>query len=332
MRILLISTLLLFSFSTSLANEKLYNKLNKLYLTDQKQCMEQAKKVMKKKSQESIPYYFVSVIYYDKSKESQTLRGTYLQMYRAVTHAAKFEKYSGETERNLVHWNEHITSIKNRSQKLIATLNKNQLNDLSQNLTEQLSKVESIASHFKMEEDTDILEDLLVKNVNTETLKPDANFTKMEGHFYGLPTGSELIISASKTSEQEVLELINEERRKRHLPALIWNEELANASRYHAYDQGTQNYFSHTSNDRINDNLVSVGSTFSRIKRFYKGNPAGECIAAGNRSSEATFNQWKTSDGHAKIMFDSDARYVGIGFVQVEGSSHEYYWVLATGY
>lgn len=328
MRTLLISTLLLFSVSTSLANEKLYNKLNKLYLTDHKKCMEQAKKVMKKKSQESIPYYFVSVIYYDKSKESQTLRGTYLQMYRAVTNAARFEKYSGETERNLVHWDEHVTSIKNRSQKLIATLDKNQMNDLSQNLTEQLSKVESIASHFKTEEETD---DLLVKDINTETTVPEPHFTKTEGHFYGLPTGNERIVSADRTSEQEILKLINQERTKKHLPILVWNEDLANASRYHAYDQGTQNYFSHTSNDRINDNLVSVGSTFSRIRRFYKGSPIGECIAAGNKNPATTFNQWKTSDSHAKVLFDADVRYVGIGFVQVEGSPHEYYWVLATG-
>lgn len=328
MRTLLISTLLLVSISTSWANEKLYNKLNKLYLTDRTKCMEQTKKMIKKKSQESIPYYFASVIYYDKSKESQTLRGTYLHMYRAVANAAKFEKYSSEKERNLVHWDEHIASIKNRSEKLIATLDKNQMNDLSQNLTEQLSKVEVIASHFRMEEETD---DLLVKDIKVETLKPDAAFTKTANHFYGLPTGNELVVSSDRKSEQEILRLINEERTKRHLPVLIWNEELANASRYHAYDQGTQSYFSHTSNDRINGNLVSVGSTFTRIRRFYKGSPTGECIAAGNKKPESTFNQWKTSDGHAKIMFDADARFVGIGFVQVEGSPHEYYWVLATG-
>mgnify|MGYP006213460335 CR=1 FL=1 len=81
----------------------------------------------------------------------------------------------------------------------------------------------------------------------------------------------------------------------------------------------------------INDKLVIVGSTFDRIKRFYRGNAGGECIAAGNQQAEKTFQQWLNSDGHAKILLEHDSRVVGIGFVQVEGSPHEYYWVLATG-
>lgn len=39
MRTLLVSTLLLLTVSVSWANEKLYNKLNKLYLSDRDKCM-----------------------------------------------------------------------------------------------------------------------------------------------------------------------------------------------------------------------------------------------------------------------------------------------------
>lgn len=330
MRTILISTLFILTVVAGRANEKLYNKLNRLYLTDRNKCMEQSKKVMKKKSQESIPYYFASVIYYDKSKESQNLRGTYLQLYRAVSSASKFEQYSGEQERNMVHWDEHIVSIKVRSEKLIKALNKNEMEDLSQTLTENLLKVESLASYFEVEkENKDVLDKTIYAKVpETSTT---AGFEKVDGHFYGLPNGNERIASADQAKELEILKLINEERIRRHIPALVWNEDLANASRYHAYDQGTQGYFSHASNDKINNELIVVGSTFDRLRKFYKGSPSGECIAAGNLSAEKTVEQWLKSDGHAKILLDPSIRHAGIGFVQVEDSPYQYYWVLATG-
>lgn len=329
MRTLLISALLLFTVSTSWANEKLYNKLNKLYLTDRDKCMEASKKVMKKKSTESIPYYFASVIYYDKSKESQTLRGTYLQMYRSVSSAAKFEKNSGDRERNLVQWDEHIASIKSRSERLIKTLDKNEMSDLSLNLIENLAKVESLASHYKKEETDDLLTKTVIPEVESTAVPTD--FVKIEGQFYGMPSGKENILSGSLEEEKKLLDLINQERAKRRIPALVWNEDLAKASRYHAYDQGSQEYFSHASSDKINDKIVIVGSTFDRIKQFYRGRAIGECIAAGNNNAEKTFEQWLNSPGHAKVMLDADSRLVGIGFVRVEGSPYEYYWVLATG-
>lgn len=330
MRTLLFLTLVVFVVPGTWANEKMYSKLNKLYLTDRDKCLEKSKKLIQKNSQEAIPYYFNSVIYYDQSKESQTLRGTYLQLYRSVTNAAKFEKNSGDQERALVNWEEHIVSLKNRAERLISSLNKNEMQDLSLQLTEGLTTVESIASYFQPEKpSTDILDQDVA--VIKESTPENLNFTKAEGQFYGLPTGKERIESANGNSEQELLQLINQARAKKNIPALVWSEDLSNASRYHAYDQGTQGYFSHASNDRLGNRLTVVGSTFDRIKRFYPKGGAGECIAAGNMEAGKTFEQWMNSDGHAKILMDATSKVVGIGFVQVEGSPHEYYWVLATG-
>src|SRR5690606_38910064 len=107
-----------------------------------------------------------------------------------------------------------------------------------------------------------------------ETTAVPTDFVRLEGQFYGMPSGKENVLSGSTEEEAKLLKLINQERAKRRAPALAWNEDLAKASRYHAYDQGTQGYFSHASNDKINDKLVIVGSTFDRINRFYKGSAA----------------------------------------------------------
>ncbi|HLU86114.1 MAG TPA: CAP domain-containing protein [Taishania sp.] len=329
MRTLLFTMLFLVGASTGNANEKLYNKLNKLYLTNRDKCAEMTKKVLKKDKTASIPYYFNSIIYYDKSKESQTLRGTYLQLYRSVTSAVKFEKYSNEKDRKLVQWDEHLLSLKNRADRLIAALNRNAMGDLSLKLEEGLSEVGSFSELYK----TEIDDDLLAKTPDEtpKSTKTPTNYVRKPGHFYGLPTGTEIIQSSDESVERKLLELINIERGNRRIPALKWSETLANASRYHAYDQGTQGYFSHATSDDINGETIIVGSTFDRIKKFHRGNVAGECIAAGNASAEQTFAQWLKSSAHANIILDHDATIAGIGYIQVPGSPYEYYWVIVTG-
>lgn len=336
MRSLLISALLVFVVSGTWANQKLYNKLNKLYLTDRNKCMDVSKKQIKKKPSESIPYYFSSIIYYDKSKESQTLKGAYLQMYRSTTNAAKFEKYSSETDKNLVLWDEHIASLKNRAERLIVALDKNDMDDLSANLSKSLYKIESIASSLGNESADDILADIdldfpknQVNNTTNET--KIAEYIKPEGQFFGLPTGKENVLSSSKSEEQKLLELINQERTKIGASALVWNESFARSCRYHAYDQGSQQYFSHDSYDLINGKLSKVSGVFDRIGRFTDYMVAGECIAAGNSSAEETFQQWMNSPGHKSIIMDKKAKTVGIGFVSVDDSPLHSYWVLATG-
>ena len=112
---------------------------------------------------------------------------------------------------------------------------------------------------------------------------------------------------------------------------LIWEEDLARAARYHAYDLATQNYFDHNSYDRINGNLIEVGNTFTRIKKFYNETFVNsENIAAGNESAEGTYLQWYNSPGHYKNMFNKKSSKVGIGVFKSSESSYGYYWVFCT--
>jgi len=308
------------------ANEKTYNKLNKLYQIDKAKCLEVSKKMIQKKKQVAIPYYFSSVIYYDKSKESTSLRGVYLQLNRAVRNAVNFEKYGSSTDRDLVQWSEHIGALKHRSQRLITILKNNELSDLADNLVLSLTKVESLSEFFlPVDPQWDILDELSSEVNKTEICK------NKKVVFHGMPNGYERISSANTNKEEQLKEYINLERAKLGLYPLIWNEQLLNAARYHAYDQATENYFSHSSKDKINGHHVVVGSAMNRIRCFYEGTPLGECLSVGNPSAYNTLEQWLNSDGHAKIILDPEAIYVRIGFVYSEDSEHDFYWVLTTG-
>jgi len=311
------------------ANEKTYNKLNKLYSIDKSKCLEVSKKMIHKKKHTAIPYYFSSVIYYDKSKESTSLRGIYLQLNRAVRNAISFEKFSSVSDRNLVQWDEHIGVLKHRSQRLIVALNKNELSDLANNLVVSLTKVESLAETFQVANHTwDILDELLSEEKN-EKNKNICGEKKTV--FHGMPDGQERIPSANTNKEEQLREYINVERAKLGLYPLIWNEQLSNAARYHAYDQATEHYFSHSSKDEINGRHIVIGSAMDRIRSFYIGTPLGECLSVGNASAYNTLEQWLNSVGHAQIILDPQAIYIGIGFVYAQNSEHDFYWVLTTG-
>jgi uncharacterized protein YkwD len=133
-----------------------------------------------------------------------------------------------------------------------------------------------------------------------------------EGKYFGLPIGNELVPSNGLSQEKEIVRLLNIARNARGQTELIWEEGLAKAARYHAYDMATQKYFNHDSYDRINGDLVKVGGTFERIKMFYSSSFVNsENIAAGGATGAATYKQWYNSKGHYHNMFNPSAKRVG---------------------
>lgn len=323
MRILLFSILLLAFSPNSHAADRVYKKLDKLYHSDRDLCLAKAKKFMDRFEKNAIPHYFASVVYYDQSNESSTLRGMYLHINRSLHAARKFETLSSDSDKQLVHWDEHIASLKKRSERLITKLDKENQSDLSENLRSSFLKVPSFS-------DEEFAEPALA-TLSAERPEVVKNRTRIEGQLYGIPEGTEVFPAQSAEKEQQLLELINAERLKKGIPPLKWNEDLARASRYHATDLATQGYFDHHSYDRYGDELIQVAGPFERIDRFYKATAVNsENIAAGSENANGTYRQWYNSKGHYENMFNPDSRYIGIGMHADPGSPYGYYWVMST--
>jgi len=107
--------------------------------------------------------------------------------------------------------------------------------------------------------------------------------------------------------EREVLRLINEERAKEGLPALVWNATLATAARAHSIDMSTGRFMSHTGSD---------GSTLRmRVERlgFMDWSRVGENVAYGQRTPQAVVSAWMNSPGHRRNIM-SDFTMLGVGF------------------
>ena len=107
--------------------------------------------------------------------------------------------------------------------------------------------------------------------------------------------------------EQEVFDLINQQRINNGLSALVINQELQAVARDKAQDMVDNNYFSHTS--------PVYGSPFDMIKNYgitYKA--AGENIA-GNSSNSGAVTAWMNSEGHKANILSNSFNYTGIGIV-----------------
>lgn len=113
--------------------------------------------------------------------------------------------------------------------------------------------------------------------------------------------------SGMNADEQEVFNLINQQRKNNGLTALKIDNELQRVARIKAEDMVSNNYFSHQS--------PTYGSPFDMMKSFgisYK--TAGENIAA-NSSNSGAVTAWMNSSGHRVNILNSSFNYTGIGVV-----------------
>ncbi|MDX2361425.1 MAG: CAP domain-containing protein [Crocinitomicaceae bacterium] len=323
---------------TVFSKDYFHKRLETLYEIDKKKCLETSKRYIKWFPEKAPSYYYASVIYQEKSTKSRTLQGSYRNLRHAIGYALKFEEKDRDELRNEVNWDEYRVLVSRQAMELVERLNEIGEFQYGESL---LARLETFDKSFSMVEQGDVVQgeetplferdDLASTPVTSEASVPAVEFTRIEGHFYGLPTGSENIPSADLGAELKVISMINKERRKRGLEPLEWDENLTRACRYHSYDLATQNYFNHDVYDRKNGKLVKVGGTFQRIGAFYDETYVNaENIAAGNASAEATYQQWFDSPGHHDTMFDPDSKKVGIGIYFDEDSPFGYYWTLCT--
>ncbi|MFL7892540.1 MAG: CAP domain-containing protein [Anaerolineales bacterium] len=137
--------------------------------------------------------------------------------------------------------------------------------------------------------------------------------------------GGEVVSPQNKDFEQQVIDLVNQERSSRGLTPLEYSEGLTRAARYQAADMSQDNYFSHDTMDWIGGKLDIVCDPWSRISNYYSG-ANGENAAAGYSSPTSVVEGWMKSDGHRANILNPATRTIGVGFYQGNGDYH-YYWV-----
>ena len=113
--------------------------------------------------------------------------------------------------------------------------------------------------------------------------------------------------STMNSDEQEVFNLINQQRTNNGLSVLKIDNEVQRIARIKAQDMVDNNYFSH--------NSPTYGSPFDMLNSFKVSyQSAGENIA-GNSSNSDAVTAWMNSSGHKANILNGNYNYTGIGVV-----------------
>ncbi|MDE5412616.1 CAP domain-containing protein [Alkalihalobacterium chitinilyticum] len=118
---------------------------------------------------------------------------------------------------------------------------------------------------------------------------------------------SEQVQSGITAEEQQMVNLVNEERAKVGLPALKVNTDLTKVARVKAQDMIDHNYFAHQS--------PTYGSPFDMLQHYgVSYRTAGENLA-GNQTVEAAHRALMNSSGHRANILNHQYTEVGIGII-----------------
>ena len=120
-----------------------------------------------------------------------------------------------------------------------------------------------------------------------------------------------------KQLEQQVAQMVNEERDKAGLAPLKMNWEVSRTARYKSQDMIDKRYFAHQS--------PTYGSPFNMMESFgIRFSAGGENIAYGQRTPTEVMQAWMDSPGHrANIM---SAVYNEIGVGAAKAANGTLYW------
>ncbi|PSB11896.1 CAP domain-containing protein [Pleurocapsa sp. CCALA 161] len=125
------------------------------------------------------------------------------------------------------------------------------------------------------------------------------------------------MVNNSDTFDQQILDLVNQERFKVGADPLSINEQLDQAADLHSQDQASLDNMSHTG---------SNGSDFgTRIQEEgYQFSTAAENVAAGQIDAADVMASWMGSDGHRANILNADFEDIGIG--SATGDDGSIYW------
>jgi uncharacterized YkwD family protein len=113
--------------------------------------------------------------------------------------------------------------------------------------------------------------------------------------------------SSPSSFEEQVVQLVNQQRAKAGLKSLTHRADVKNVAQKKAQDMINSNYFSHTS--------PNYGSPFDMLKTFgISYSYAGENIAKGQKTPQEVMNAWMNSSGHRANILKPEYDAIGVGY------------------
>lgn len=137
------------------------------------------------------------------------------------------------------------------------------------------------------------------------------------------PTAAGAAQASAPSLANQVLGLVNQERRAAGLRPLRLNPLLNASAQAHSQDMALNDFFSHqgSNGSKIANRIAATG---------YRAFTYGENIAAGQASPESVMQAWMASPGHRKNILRSTVKEMGVGLTVLETdlgtTNYRYYW------
>ncbi len=118
------------------------------------------------------------------------------------------------------------------------------------------------------------------------------------------------------SDESKIFELVNEERQKRNLNSLVWDDDVASLARNYSKQMAKDNFFDHF--DSSGGTVVERAEK-SKLKKWSKiGENLFSCDGAGDFNVFAV-KKWMKSPSHRENILDKDWTTAGIGIAESSG-------------
>ncbi|WP_074641072.1 CAP domain-containing protein [Celeribacter baekdonensis] len=115
-----------------------------------------------------------------------------------------------------------------------------------------------------------------------------------------------IAVEQPKETARALIAAINAQRRAHGLAKLKVNTALTHAAQAHADDLTRRNYFGHTSPE-------GLGPRERVLQAGYQSCLAGETLSYSWKTVEQAMAGWMTSDGHRRIVLNTQVKDIGIG-------------------
>ncbi len=123
-------------------------------------------------------------------------------------------------------------------------------------------------------------------------------------------------ITTRDQAAEEIVRLVNIERKKAGLPSVKLSRELYRPAMIRARE--IVKSFSHTRPNGLPFNSVFYGITYKTV---------GENLAAGQTSCEMVMQQWMDSPGHRANILNKNFKYLGVAYLYSGKGKYKHYWV-----
>lgn len=125
------------------------------------------------------------------------------------------------------------------------------------------------------------------------------------------PTSGSVGNATQQAYANQVVDLVNQERAKAGLSALVIDSKLAQMAMDKAVDMYNNNYFDH--------NSPTYGSPFNMMKTYgISYTYAGENIAKGQRTPQEVMTAWMNSQGHRENILNANYTKIGVSYYNGE--------------